>query len=51
VDGGLTLYTSHRALTQGLQSDLDEKKGIHRLDVEKRNIMERAGVVLKIELP
>lgn len=51
VDGGLTLYTSHRALTQGLQSELDERGGIHRLDVEKRNITERSGIVLRIELP
>ncbi len=51
VDGALTLYTSHRALTQGLQSELDERGGIHKLDVEKRNITERRGVVLRIELP
>jgi hypothetical protein len=43
--------TSHTSLTLGLQQTLDERKEIGRLDVDKRNVTERAGVVLRVELP
>jgi ureidoglycolate lyase len=51
VDNALTIITSHRALTQGLQTKLDETKEVHRLDVDKRNITERTGVELRVALP
>jgi ureidoglycolate lyase len=51
VDGALMLVTSHQALTQGLESKLSERHEIHKLDVEKRNVTERTGLVLKVELP
>jgi ureidoglycolate lyase len=50
VEGGLTICISHRALTQGLASTLDEKGGIQRLDVDKRNLAEH-GVSIDIRLP
>jgi ureidoglycolate lyase len=51
VDGALCLVTSHQALTAGLGSELDERREIHRLDVDKRNITERTGKILKVQLP
>jgi ureidoglycolate lyase len=45
------IVTSHTSLTLGLQQRLDERKEIGRLDVDKRNVTERAGVVLRVELP
>jgi ureidoglycolate lyase len=51
TDGGLCLITSHQALTAGLGSKLDEKREIHQLDVDKRNVTERTGYVLKVQLP
>lgn len=51
VDNCLTLFTSHRALTQGLTSQLDERKEVAKLDVEKRNVTERAGIELYVDLP
>jgi ureidoglycolate lyase len=50
-EGTLMLVTSHQALTRGLESKLSEKQEIYRLDVEKRNLRERTGCVLRIELP
>jgi ureidoglycolate lyase len=47
----VVLVTSHQDLTAGLGSALDERREIARLDVEKRNVRERAGFALKIELP
>jgi len=51
IEGGLMLVTSHRSLTQGLESKLNEKQEIRKLDVEKRNVTERTGRILKVELP
>ena len=51
VDGSLQLITSHQALTRGLGSGLNERREIAQLDVEKRNLTERTGKILKITLP
>ena len=51
VEGALMLVTSHQSLTRGLESGLTERREIHKLDVEKRNISERTGLVLRVELP
>ena len=45
------VVTSHVSLTRGLQQKLDTRKEIGKLDVEKRNITERAGIELRVELP
>ena len=41
VDDQVFLYTSHADLTQGLSADLDERKSIGGLDVDKRSITEK----------
>jgi len=51
VDGSLQLITSHQALTRGLGTALNERHEIAQLDVEKRNLTERTGKILKITLP
>lgn len=51
VEGALMLVTSHQALTKGLESKVSEGREIHQLDVEKRNIEERTGMSLRVELP
>jgi len=51
VNGQVVMYTSHADLTAGLGSNVDERKSIDRLDVDKRNISEYGGYVLKIALP
>jgi ureidoglycolate lyase len=51
VESALALLTSHHALTEGLGSELDKRREINRLDVEKRNVTERAGYILRFELP
>lgn len=51
VEDSLQLLTSHQDLTRGLGSALDERAEIAQLDVEKRNLTERTGKVLKITLP
>jgi ureidoglycolate lyase len=51
VDGTLMLFTSHLMLTRGLESGLDGRNEIDRQDVEKRNVTERAGYVLRVALP
>jgi len=52
VDGSLTLVTSHTGVTDGW-AELDETREIAKLeeDEEKRNVLERTGVRLLIELP
>jgi ureidoglycolate lyase len=45
------VITSHQELTQGLQSQLNEKQEVAQLDVEKRNITERSGYELRVQLP
>jgi ureidoglycolate lyase len=47
----VVLVTSHQDLTAGLKSKLNEKHEIAQLDVDKRNVRERTGFALKIELP
>jgi ureidoglycolate lyase len=51
VDGSLQLVTSHQSLTKGLGSDLNERGEIREADVEKRNMLERAGFIVEIRLP
>jgi ureidoglycolate lyase len=51
ADGSLRISTSHRALTKGIASDPDERNEIDQLDVEKRNVQERLGHGLRVELP
>jgi len=51
ADNSVVLMTSHQSLTRGLETNLDEASEISQLDVEKRNITERAGFILKLELP
>lgn len=51
VDGSLQLITSHQALTKGLGTELNERREIAQLDVEKRNLTERTGKVLRISFP
>jgi ureidoglycolate lyase len=51
VDGSLVLVTSHGDLTMGLASNLDGQREVDGLDVEKRNVTERAGYILKVQLP
>lgn len=51
ADGLIRLTTSHAELTAGLESALDERHEIAKLDVDKRNITERTGTVVRITLP
>jgi ureidoglycolate lyase len=51
VDGSVQLVTSHQALTAGLGAAFDERLEIYEKDVEKRNVTERTGVVLRVQLP
>lgn len=51
VDGSCQLLTSHRKLTQGLHEGLNRNREIAQLDVEKRNLTDRTGKILKITLP
>ncbi len=52
VDGSMTLVTSHAGVTDGW-AELDETREIAKVaeDEEKRNVLDRAGVALMIELP
>lgn len=47
----LLIVTSHQSLTKGLQSSVDASQEIGQLDVDKRNITDRAGYELRISLP
>lgn len=49
-DEQLMVVTSHQSLTKGLQSKVDATQEIAQLDVDKRNITERAGFELRIQL-
>lgn len=51
VNGSLQLLTSHQNLTRGLRSGLNERREIAQLDVEKRNVVERTGRIVRIGLP
>jgi ureidoglycolate lyase len=48
--GAVTLLTSHSGVTKGW-AHLDETKEIAQLDEEKRNVTDRTGVVLRVEVP
>lgn len=50
-DEQLMVVTSHQSLTKGLQSKVDATQEIGQLDVDKRNITERAGFELRVQLP
>jgi len=50
-DEQLMVVTSHQSLTKGLQSKVDQRQEIAQLDVDKRNIADRAGFELHIQLP
>lgn len=53
IDGGLQLITSHQRLTVALQGNLDQRREVEQLplDLEKRNVTERSGKVLRVEFP
>jgi ureidoglycolate lyase len=51
VDDQVFLYTSHADLTVGLGASLDQRKSIGELDVDKRNVTEHGGYVLRLEMP
>ena len=51
VDNSMQILTSHQELTRGLGAKLNERSEIDQLDVEKRNLTERTGKILKITLP
>jgi ureidoglycolate lyase len=50
-EDSVQIITSHQDLTRGLGASLDERKEIDQLDVDKRNITERTGRIVRIELP
>ena len=51
TDGTLVLMTNHRVLMTGLASELDSNQEIQKPDLDKRNVAERARLVLRLELP
>ena len=51
VDDCLTIVMSHRTLTEGLLSELNQRGEVDGFDVDKRNVTERTGAHLRIELP
>ena len=51
VDDLDMIVTSHRSLTEGLKSTLNERREIFQLDVEKRNFTERADAHVRVTLP
>lgn len=51
IDGSVQLLTSHRALTRGLAEGLNEQREIAQLDVDKRNLTDRTGRIVRIALP
>lgn len=50
VEGSLVLMTNHRVLNEGLGSRPDEHQELQKPDLDKRNVAERAGLLLKLEL-
>lgn len=46
----LLIVTSHQSLTKGLQAKVDASQEIGELDVDKRNITDRAGYELRVSL-
>ena len=51
VDGTLVLMTNHQVLMEGLASEVDANKELQKPDLDKRNVGERAKLVLRLELP
>jgi ureidoglycolate lyase len=51
VDRSVLLATSLQALTAGLGSDFAEGLEVYEKDVEKRNVTEYTGIVLRVQLP
>ena len=51
VDGTRVLLTNHRRLMEELGSELDARGEIRKTDVDKRNVTERAGIVVRLALP
>lgn len=50
VDGSVVLMTNHKALLDGLASRPDEHNELQKPDLDKRNVAERAGLLIKLEL-
>ncbi len=51
VENGLMIVTSHQSLTRGIESGLNQRHEIYKLDVEKRNVTERTGRIIRIKHP
>lgn len=51
TDNQLRVTTSHAELTSGLEKGVDAKGDIEGLDVDKRELTPRIGVVVRIGLP
>jgi ureidoglycolate lyase len=51
TDGALSLVTNHRAITEGLSSELDERGELQKPDVDKRSVIERTGLAIQVKLP
>jgi ureidoglycolate lyase len=51
VDGQKFLISSTPSVTGGLQSAVDENGEVHKLDVDKRNPVHRAGRRLRVAMP
>jgi ureidoglycolate lyase len=50
VDGSIVLMTNHQVLLEGLASRPDENKELQKPDLDKRNVAERAGLLIKLEM-
>ncbi|HKF78026.1 MAG TPA: ureidoglycolate lyase [Candidatus Dormibacteraeota bacterium] len=50
VEGSIVLMTSHQVLLAGLASGLDENQELQKPDIDKRNVAERAGLLIRLEL-
>jgi ureidoglycolate lyase len=50
-DDMIRLTTTHAELSDGLESNLNERGEIDALDVDKRNVTERSGIIVRIALP
>jgi hypothetical protein len=47
----IRLTTTHAELSDGLESTPGERNEISALDVDKRNVTERSGIIVRIALP
>lgn len=50
VEGSLVLMTNHQVLNESLASRPDDNRELQKPDLDKRNVAERAGLLLKLEL-